>query len=65
MNITPFCSNPVFSHFECTCQEPTQRTPVEGLLIVFLGIIQKVSVNIRLKTISEKENMSPGATFCG
>jgi hypothetical protein len=28
-------------------------------MIVFLGIIQKVYVNIRLKTLSEKENMSP------
>ena len=46
MSISPFCSNPVFSHLEYTCQEQTKRTPRERLLIVFPGIIQKVYENI-------------------
>ena len=46
MSRSPFCSNPVFSHLEYTCQEQTKRTPREGLLIVFPGVIQKVYENI-------------------
>jgi hypothetical protein len=42
MSKSQFCSNLVFYHIECTCKEHLKRTPLEGLMIVFLGIIQKV-----------------------
>ena len=30
IGISQFCSNPVFYHVKCTCQEHTKRTPIGG-----------------------------------